>query len=69
MKKKALTLGACILGSAIIWGAAMIGCAMKLKGTGCYDEISTILGGAAGFHLILIWGPLAAQLKKLKVEE
>ncbi len=66
MKKQMITIGASIIGSAIIWGAAMIGCSMKLKGTDCFGEISTILGGAAGFHLIFIWGPLAAQIRKLK---
>lgn len=57
------TIGIYIIASAIIWGAALIGCSLKLKGTGCFDEISVILSGAAGIHLIAIWGPLAGQLK------
>lgn len=58
-----------IIASAIIWGAVIIGCSLKLKGMGCYDEISLILSGGAGFHLIFIWGPLAAQLRKKKEEK
>ncbi|MBC8555016.1 MAG: hypothetical protein ISR95_04820 [Candidatus Marinimicrobia bacterium] len=69
MKNLKLTIGIYIIASALIWGAAMIACSLKFKGTGCYDEISSILGGAAGFHLIAIWGPLAAsQLKRLTKE-
>ena len=33
------TIGIYIIASAIIWGAALIGCSLKLKGTGCFDEI------------------------------
>jgi len=69
MKKETKTIGAYIIASAIIWGAVIILCSLKLKGTGCFDEISYILSGGAGIHLILIWGPLAAQLKKMKKEE
>ena len=68
MDKKKNILGYYIIGSVIIWGAAIIGCALKLKGTDCFNEISLILSGAAGIHLILIWGPLAAQLKKRREE-
>ncbi len=65
MKKNAWSLGALIIGSAIIWGATILGCSLKLKGTDCYDLISTVLGAGAGIHLILIWGP-AATLMNLK---
>jgi len=64
MKKKKSILGYYVIGSAIIWGAAIIGSALKLKGTDCFNEIILILGATAGIHLILIWGPLAAQWKK-----
>jgi len=64
MEKKNSPLGYYIIGSAIIWGLTILGCAFKLKGTGCFPEISYILNGAAGVHLILIWCPLGAQLKK-----
>ena len=69
MDKKKGILGYYIIGSAIIWGIAIIGCSLKLKGTGCFNEISLILSAAAGIHLILIWGPLAAQLKKQREEK
>lgn len=60
MNKSRKSLGMFIIGSAIIWGAVLIGCSLKLKGTGCYDQISSILILGAGLHLILIWGPIAA---------
>jgi len=68
-KSKVLSLGALIIGSAIIWGATILGCALKLKGTGCYDQISNVLGLAAGIHLILIWGPAAALMNKKKKKD
>jgi hypothetical protein len=64
MKNRNNILGAYILGSAIVWGATLIGIALKLRNTDCYEQISLILIGGAAIHLIFIWGPLAAQLKK-----
>lgn len=64
MKKK--TIGYYILASAIIWGAVIIGCAFKLKGTPYYEEISPILIGGVIIHLLLIWAPLANQFRKIK---
>jgi hypothetical protein len=69
MNKANKTIGYFIIASAIIWGAVIIGCSFKLKGTGLFNEISYILSLGAIIHLIFIWGPLAAQLKKLKQEE
>lgn len=69
MNKIKKTIGIFIIASAIIWGAVIIACSLKLKGTGCYDEISYILSAGAGFHLLFIWGPLAIQFKKIKKEE
>ncbi len=66
MDRKIKTIGVFIIASAIIWGVVIIGCAFKLKGTECFSEITTILSAGAGIHLILIWGPLAAQMKKMK---
>ena len=65
MKKISILIGAGMLGSAVIWGAVIIGCSLKLSGTECYDKISNALIMGASFHLLLIWIPLAAQLKKL----
>ncbi len=61
-QKMTIGIGICMIASALIWGATIIGCSLKLKGTGCYEDISSILSGAAGIHLIMIWGPLAGQL-------
>lgn len=68
MKKKTM-LGFYIIGSALIWGLVIIGCSLALKGTECYGEIQNILVGGVTTHLILIWGPLAIQLKKQKKSE
>ncbi len=62
-------IGSAILGSALIWGAIIIGCSLKLKGTECYDEISNVLIMGASFHLLFIWGPLAAMLTKLSKKD
>ena len=50
-----------IIGSAIVWGATILGSALILKET--FTQISLLLNGASVIHLIIIWG-LAAQLKK-----
>ena len=60
-----ILIGSAILGSSLIWGAVIVGCSLKLSGTECYDNISNILILAASFHLLLVWVPLAATLKKL----
>jgi len=64
MDKKFKTIGAFIIGSAIIWGAVIIGSSYALKGTECYDKIQNILVGGVLSHIILIWGPLALLFKK-----
>jgi len=69
MDKKKKSIGLFIIASAIIWGAVIIGCSLKLKGTECYDEISYILSLGAVFHLLFIWGPLAIQFRKIKKEK
>lgn len=67
MKKK--SIGFYIIGSAIIWGAVIIGCAFKLKGTACYDEIRLILFGGVICHFLLIWTPTGNQFRKSKEEK
>lgn len=62
MKKK--SIGIYIITSAIIWGAVIIGSSLKLKGTGCYDDISLILVGGFIFHLLFVWAPLTVQFKQ-----
>lgn len=63
MDKKMKTIGAIIIGSAIIWGAVIVGSALALRGTGCYDQIQNILVGGILGHIVLIWSPLALQAK------
>ena len=60
-------IGYFIIGSAIIWGAVILGCSAALSGTECYDKIQNylILGTLA--HLLFIWGPLADIVKKKKI--
>lgn len=64
--KNALSIGGLIIGSAIIWGAVILGCSFALKGTECYGEIQNILAGGTMAHLILIWGPMAILFNKAK---
>ena len=61
MKGKA---GWVIIMNAIVWGAVIIGCSLKLKGTGAYQEIQTILAAGAGISLIFTGGLLAGKKKK-----
>jgi hypothetical protein len=45
---------AILIANAIIWGAVIIGCSFKLKGTGAYEEIQNILAAGAGISLFFI---------------
>ncbi len=67
MKKN--NIGYLIIASAVIWGAVIIGCALKLKGTPYYEEISPILFGGVICHLLIIWTPLGSQFRKKKKEK
>ncbi len=69
MEKKKKSIGLFIIASAFIWGVVIVGCAFKLKGTSCMDEIIYILSLGATFHLLFIWGPLAIKFKKINKEE
>ena len=59
-------VGYYIIASAIVWGAVIVGCSLKLKGTPYYEEISPILFAGVIIHFILIWAPLGIQFKKMK---
>lgn len=39
--------------NALVWGGVIIGCSLKLRGTGCYQEIQTILAAGAACSLFL----------------
>jgi len=69
MNNNVKSIGYFIIASAIIWGLVIIFCSLKLKGTGCYDEISNILIFGFFAHLLFIWGPMVAMFKKLKKEK
>ncbi len=58
-------LGPYIIGSAIIWGAVMVGASLIMASSQDKTQVLSLLGTGAGIHLIIIWGPLAAALKKL----
>lgn len=67
MKKQNLaTVGVFIIGSALIWGAVIIGAALLLKGTPYKDSITKLLFGGVIAHFILIWVPFAAAFKNTK---
>ena len=62
-------IGALMIASAIIWGAVIIGCSWKIKGTECYDQIQNILAGGTFAHIILIMGPMGAMFGKMKKQK
>ena len=64
MEKRKGRLGALIIASAIIWAAVIVGSALELKGTECYNEIQFILSGGVVAHIILIWGPMVVLVRK-----
>ncbi len=67
MKKN--NVGYLIIASAIIWGLVIVGCALKLRGTPYYEEISPVLIGGVITHMLLIWAPLGIQLRKKKEDK
>jgi len=69
MEKKPFSIGWYIIGSAIVWGVVMLACAFALKGTDGYMKIQLFLGMGAAVHLIVIWVPLAAQIRKRLIEK
>ena len=66
--KFATVIGSGIIGTAIIWGAVIIGCSLKLKGTGGYDEIQNILALGTIMNII-IWGGVSGGLFSMNKSE
>jgi hypothetical protein len=66
---KKTNVGYLIIASAIIWGAVIVGCSFKLKGTECYEVISNILFAGVIMHFFLIWTPLGIQFRKKKEDK
>lgn len=67
MKKQ--ILGPYIIGSAVVWAVAIVGASLMMRGFEDKAQVLSLLGACAGMHLILIWGPLAAALKKIRSEQ
>lgn len=62
---KTSVLGPYIIGSALIWGLTIVGATLVMAGVENENQVLSVLSTGAGVHLILIWGSLAAALKKL----
>ncbi len=69
MKKATTIAGLVIILNSCIWGLTMIMSSRALSGTGAYEQIQSILGGGAGFSLILVGGGIAGLMMKLKPGE
>jgi len=61
---KKISIGYFIIASAIVWGVAIIACAMVLGGTPYKEDVIQILSAGTLFHLLFIWGPLAARVSR-----
>jgi hypothetical protein len=58
-----------IIANACLWAFAIVMSAYKLRGTGGYQEIQTILGGSAAASLIAVGGGLAAMARRLRQDD
>ena len=47
-------IGAFIIGNAIVWGLVMIAISLVLRGTGLMSKVLPILGGGAGFSVVIL---------------
>lgn len=63
---KKISIGYFIIASAIVWGVVVIACAKILGGTPYKEGVIQVLSAGTVFHLLFIWGPLAARIGKLK---
>jgi hypothetical protein len=59
-------LGPYVIGSALIWGVTIVAASMIMEGVENRAQLLSLLSTGAGVHLILIWGPLAAAIGKLR---
>jgi hypothetical protein len=57
-------IAAFIISNAIVWGAVMIGISFVLKGTGYTDKVLPILGGGAGFSVVILSSLLVEKKQK-----
>ena len=54
-------IGAFIIGNAIVWGLVIIATALVLRGTGLMSKLLPILGGGAGFSVVILSGFLVEK--------
>lgn len=54
-------IGAFIIGNAIVWGLVIISTALVLRGTGLMSKLLPILGGGAGFSVVILSGFLVEK--------
>lgn len=47
-------VGTFIIGNAIVWGVVMIAISLTLRGTGLMGKVLPILGGGAGFSVVIL---------------
>ena len=61
-----MLLGLIIIVNACLWGFTILMVSHTLKGTGAYQEIQHILGGAAGMSTVIVGGGMASVVASLK---
>jgi hypothetical protein len=66
VNKPAAILGVIIIVNACLWGFTIIMVSRTLSGTGAYQEIQHILGGAAGMSTVIVGGGMAGLMASLK---
>jgi len=66
MKTPAVLLGVIIIVNACLWGFTLIMVSHTLSGTGAYQEIQHILGGAAGMSTVIVGGGMAGLMSSMK---
>jgi hypothetical protein len=58
-----------IIVNACLWGFTILMVSYTLRGTGAYQEIQHILGGAAGISIVIVGGGMAGLVRSLKAQE
>jgi hypothetical protein len=69
VKRPEILVGTIIIVNACLWGFTLLMVSHTLRGTGAYQQIQHILGGAAGASLVIVGGGMAGLLASLKAKE
>jgi NADPH-dependent 2,4-dienoyl-CoA reductase/sulfur reductase-like enzyme len=69
VKRPEILVGTIIIVNACLWGFTLLMVSHTLRGTGAYQQIQNILGGAAGASLVIVGGGMAGLLASLKAKE